>query len=86
MPPKWPRKPDRTTDPAYRKLEDRINFAVHFAFFAACNSIIWFVHNLKQADWSWIGWLTGVWVIVLVVHFIYIAVIADYSWERPRNG
>ncbi len=38
MPPRWPRKPDRK-DPAYRRLEDRINFAVHVALFAAINSL-----------------------------------------------
>ena len=37
MPPRWPRKPDRC-DPAYRRLDDRMNFAMHVAIFAVINS------------------------------------------------
>lgn len=43
MPPSWPRKPNRE-DPAYRKLDDRMNFAVHLAILAATNSGLWFFH------------------------------------------
>jgi len=43
MPPRWPREPDRN-DPAYRRLDDRMNFAVHVAIFAASNSGLWFFH------------------------------------------
>lgn len=78
MPPRWPRKPDRR-DPDYRRLEDRINFAFHVAFFLAINSGLWFVHNLQQADWFWLVWFSGIWLIVLLLHLLYIVAIADYS-------
>jgi hypothetical protein len=78
MPPRWPRKPDRN-DPDYRKLDDRMNFAFHVAVFAACNSGVWFVHNLRAATWTWTVWFTGVWSGILLLHLIYIALIADYS-------
>jgi hypothetical protein len=78
MPPRWPRQPDRQ-DPAYRKLDDRMNFAFHVAISFAINSGLWFVHNLKQADWPWLLWFSGIWAILLVVHLIYITAIADYS-------
>jgi hypothetical protein len=78
MPPRWPRKPDRK-DPDYRRLEDRINFAVHVALFAACNSGVWFFHNFLQADWSWIRGFSGIWIAVLFLHGLYIFAIADYS-------
>lgn len=42
MPPRWPRKPDRQNDPEFRKLDDRMNFAVHTALFIATNSGVWF--------------------------------------------
>ena len=83
MPPRWPRQPDRK-DPAYRRLDDRMNFAVHVAAFLAVNSGLWFVDILKQATWSWAVWVTGAWAAVLLVHFVYIAAIADYSVES--NG
>jgi hypothetical protein len=85
MPPRWPRQPDRN-DPAYRRLDDRMNFAVHVAAFLACNSGVWFVHNLRHATWFWISWFTGIWAIALLIHFIYIAAIADYSVKTKTNG
>ncbi|MEA5509320.1 hypothetical protein VB715_06030 [Crocosphaera sp. UHCC 0190] len=78
MPPRWPRKPDRA-DPEFRRFDDRINFAVHVAIFLACNSGVWFVHNIKQADWLWITWFSGIWATILLGHLIYIAAIANYS-------
>ena len=78
MPPRWPRKPDRN-DPEFRKLDDRMTFAVHVAFFSACNSGVWFFHNLNHATWSWITWFSGIWVLILFLHLLYILAIADYS-------
>ena len=84
MPPRWPRKPDRR-DPAYRRLDDRMNFAVHVAIFAVCNSGLWFFHNLKSAIWEWLPWLTSSWVVILLLHLIYISVIADYSESTAKD-
>ena len=39
MPPRWPRQPDRA-DPDYRRLDDRMNFALHIALFSAFNSAL----------------------------------------------
>jgi hypothetical protein len=83
MPPRWPRKPDRR-DPDYRRLDDRMNFALHVAIFLTLNSGLWFFHNLYQADWPWLFSLSGVWLAVLAVHLFYIAVIANYSVKN--NG
>lgn len=83
MPPRWPRQPDRK-DPKYRRLDDRMNFAVHVAGFAACNSILWFVSQFTHADWQWAKWVTGIWAIFLFLHFVYISAIANYSLEQ--NG
>jgi hypothetical protein len=78
MPPRWPRKPDRN-DPEYRRLDDRMNFAVHVAIFLAINSGLWFFHNIQSADWPWLLTLNGAWAAILLLHLIYIAAIADYS-------
>jgi hypothetical protein len=78
MPPRWPREPDRN-DPDYRRLDDRMNFAVHVGIFLATNSGIWFVHNLKQAEWPWLVDFSGIWFGLLLIHLIYITLIADYS-------
>lgn len=82
MPPRWPRKPDRS-DPAYRRLDDRMNFAVHVAIFALFNSGLWFVSTLKSITWEWLPWLTASWLLGLFAHLIYISAIADYSQVSP---
>lgn len=85
MPPRWPRQPDRR-DPAYRRLDDRMNFAVHVAIYAVINSGLWFVLNLKSATWDWLPWLTAGWLVVLLSHLIYISAIADYSTaDTPKS-
>lgn len=84
MPPRWPRKPDRR-DPAYRRLDDRMNFAMHVAIFAVCNSGFWFFHNLKSASWEWLPWLTSGWVVLLLLHLIYISALADYSEQTAQD-
>lgn len=83
MPPRWPRQPDRN-DPAYRKLDDRMNFAVHVAIVAAINSGLWFFHNFLKANWGWLPPLTAAWIVVLLVHLIYISAIAKY--ETPSKS
>lgn len=85
MPPRWPRKPDRA-DPKFRKLDDRMNFAVHVALFAATNSGLWFFRVLGGTSELGIPgglpgtpWITGVWASVLAVHALFIFAIARYS-------
>ncbi|MEM8805090.1 MAG: 2TM domain-containing protein [Cyanobacteria bacterium P01_G01_bin.38] len=78
MPPKWPRKPDRANDPAYRRLEDRINFAVHVAAFSAVNSGLWFVNTIKLDTLPWLKWFTLAWLGGLALHGVYVFAIAHY--------
>lgn len=79
MPPRWPRKPDRKTDVAFRRLDDRMTFATHVALFLAINSGMWFVRLLQRAEWGWTTWMTSLWIAVLIAHGVYIFAIADYS-------
>ncbi len=79
MPPRWPREPDRKTDPEFRRLEDIINFAVHVGVYAATNSGLWIVHILSSTEWPWLLWVNGIWFGVLAFHLIYIKAIADYT-------
>lgn len=85
MPPRWPRKPDRQ-DPEYRRLDDRMNFAIHVGLFSAANSVLWFVHNLQKADWPWATSVTGGWALLVLTHAIYIFAIADYSPLTKDSG
>jgi hypothetical protein len=78
MPPRWPRKPDRANDLAFRRLEDRLNFAVHVAAFSAFNSGLWFFQILKPR-WENLPILTGLWAAALLAHALYVFVIAKYE-------
>lgn len=84
MPPRWPRKPDRR-DPAYRRLDDRMNFALHVAIFAAINSGLWFFNTLQPGSLPWVRWVTLVWSVVLLAHLVFIFAIADYSELTPKD-
>jgi hypothetical protein len=88
MPPRWSRKPDRK-DPDYRKLDDRMNFAVHVAIFAASNSGLWFFNIFQGQPWSWASLVTESWALVLLAHAIFIFAIAKYSeptTSQPESG
>jgi hypothetical protein len=85
MPPRWPRQPDRT-DPAYRRLDDRMNFATHVAIFAAVNSGLWFFRLIGENPelsptgiLSWTTWITGLWGAVLLGHALFVFAIAKYE-------
>ncbi len=85
MPPRWPRKPDRR-DPAYRRLDDRMNFALHVATFAAINSGMWFFNTLQPASLPWARWVALPWALVLLVHLVYVFAIANYSELIPKDA
>jgi 2TM domain len=78
MPRSWPRPPDRK-DPEFRKVEDIMNFVVHVFVFTSSNSGLWFFKILWQADWNWAMNFTLGWLGILLLHALYIFVIADYS-------
>ncbi|AHB88169.1 hypothetical protein NK55_04210 [Thermosynechococcus sp. NK55a] len=77
MPPRWPRKPDRR-DPSYRRLDDRMNFAVHVALFAAFNSGGWFWHQLQPTAVPFMPTVTLLWFTLLAGHALYVFAIARY--------
>ncbi len=91
MPPRWPRKPDRQ-DPAYRRLDDRMNFAVHVAIFALVNSGLWFFRVLGETSelgisggFPWTPWVTAGWGAILVAHAVFIFAIAKYEDPAPTS-
>lgn len=86
MPPRWPREPDPKNDPPLRRLEDRINFAVHVAGFAAVNSGLWFFNILNPGSLPDVKYVTFTMLAILVSHAVYIFAIADYSENKVDVG
>ncbi len=84
MPPRWPRQPDRN-DPAYRRLDDRMNFAMHVAIFSATNSGLWFFHTLNPERLMNVSIVTGMWLVGIVAHATYIFAIAQYSDPNAKS-
>ncbi len=65
-------RPPDPQDPDYRHLERLINFAVHGAAFAAFNSGLWVWRGLHPGSLPQLGWLTGIWAAVLLVHLLLV--------------
>jgi hypothetical protein len=66
MPIRW-YGPADPTDPTYRHFERIVNLTLHAALFAAINSGLWFVQELRH-PWSHLNWLSLVWAGILLAH------------------
>ncbi|MGD1895356.1 MAG: hypothetical protein ACFB16_00210 [Phormidesmis sp.] len=86
MPPRWPREPDPANDPPLRRLEDRINFAVHVAGFACVNSGIWLVYTINPGSLPQAKLVTFTMLGILFAHAVYVFAIADYTPKKVDVG
>ena len=66
MPIRW-YGPADPSDATYRHFERVVNLTVHAALFAAINSGLWVVQELRQ-PWSHLNWLTLGWLLALLLH------------------
>ncbi|HYP04372.1 MAG TPA: 2TM domain-containing protein [Cyanobium sp.] len=66
MPIRW-YGPADPADPTYRHFERIVNLTLHAALFAAVNSGLWFVQELRH-PWSHLGLVTLLWAAGLLLH------------------
>jgi hypothetical protein len=66
MPIRW-YGPADPTEPTYRHFARIVNLTLHAALFAAINSGLWFIQELRH-PWSHLGWLSLAWAGALLVH------------------
>lgn len=66
MPIRW-YGPADPADPTYRHFERIVNLTLHAALFAAVNSGLWFVQELRH-PWNHLGWVTLLWAAGLLLH------------------
>jgi len=78
MPPKLSSPPD-PSNPEYRLLRDRINFALHVALFLCVNVGLLFFEQFWRADWTWRGWLSLIWLISVIMHSVWVFGIVKYD-------
>ena len=76
MPIRWygPANPE---DPTYRHFNRIVNLVLHGMVFAALNSGLWFVQEMRH-HWSHLNWLTSTWAVLLMAHLISVAA------QRPK--
>ncbi len=76
MPIRWygPANPE---DPTYRHFNRIVNLVLHGMVFAALNSGLWFVQEMRH-PWSHLSWLTSTWAVLLMAHLISVAA------QRPK--
>ena len=65
-------RPPDPSDPEYQHLERLINFAVHAAAFALFNSGLWVWRGLHPDFFPQLGWLSGIWAVVLLIHLLVV--------------
>ncbi|NDG23780.1 MAG: hypothetical protein EB126_08710 [Synechococcaceae bacterium WBB_10_009] len=72
MPIRWygPADPE---DPTYRHFARIVNLVLHAMAFAAVNSGLWFVENLRH-PWPHLAWLTEAWGLLLLVQLVSVVV------------
>ena len=68
MPIRWygPANPE---DPTYRHFNRIVNLVLHAMVFAAVNSGLWFVQEMRQ-PWEHLAWLTEAWGALVVLQLI----------------
>ena len=66
MPIRWygPANPE---DPTYRHFERIVNLTLHAALYAALNSGLWVVQELRH-PWQHLGLLSVLWLVLLLIH------------------
>ena len=72
MPIRWygPADPE---DPTYRHFARIVNLVLHAMAFAAVNSGLWFVQNMRH-PWPHLAWLTEAWGLLVLVQFVSVVV------------
>jgi hypothetical protein len=72
MPIRWygPADPE---DPTYRHFARIVNLVLHAMAFAAVNSGLWFVQNLRH-PWPHLAWLTEAWGLLVLAQLVSVVV------------
>lgn len=66
MPIRW-YGPADPADPTYRHFNRVVNLTLHAMVFAAVNSGLWFLQEIRH-PWNHLSILTGLWLVGLAVH------------------
>ncbi len=82
MPIRW-YGPADPTDPTYRHFARIVNLVLHAMVFAAVNSGLWFVQEMRH-PWSRLPLVSLVWGLVLAIHLTVVLVQRPSKAETPE--
>ena len=68
MPIRW-YGPADPLDPTYQHFSRVVNLTLHAMGFAAANSGLWFIQEIRH-PWTHLIWFSSLWLIALVVHLV----------------
>ena len=72
MPLRWYGNGD-PNDPLYLHFSRIVNFTIHAMAFAAVNSGLWLVQQIRHS-WSNLGWFSGIWLFLVILHLIFVII------------
>jgi hypothetical protein len=81
MPIRW-YGPADPTNPTYRHFERVVNLTLHGALFAAVNSGLWFVQELRH-PWQHLAWVSLLWGAGLLAHASVVVLLRPRATNQP---
>ncbi len=78
MPLRWYGNGD-PSDPLYLHFSRIVNLSIHAMSFAAVNSGLWLVQQIRH-DWTQLQLFTLIWLVLLVAHLIFVII------RRPSSS
>ena len=83
MPIRWYGTSDRN-DPTYKHFSRVVNLTLHAMAFAAVNSGLWFVQQIRH-PWENLNLFTETWLLVLSIHFVSVLVMRPKGTETETT-
>ena len=83
MPIRW-YGPADSSDPTYRHFERIVNLCLHGMLFAAVNSGLWFIQEIRH-PWPWLAWITGIWFAGWIANLCVVIVLRPRQTEQTNH-
>ena len=75
MPIRW-YGPADPSEPTYQHFSRVVNLTLHAMLFAAVNSGLWLVQEIRH-PWTHLNWFSGLWLLIVTLHIVTVV------WRRP---
>ena len=72
MPLRWYGNGD-LSDPIYLHFSRIVNLTIHAMAFAAVNTGLWLVEQIRH-DWPSLQWFTAIWLLIVISHLTFVII------------